>query len=163
MSQHLKISAPTMGRHPLRVSIHRRELLLWIGSAVLTASCDSSSSKLADKVRQQLIGRWLEELSVDGLQTRSIVTLDRDGTFVEMEKSSDASGLISQQTHAGEWSFDGVNFKRKYTSMNGQPLSNARFGYTTYAVKHIAKNEFVGIDNVRKREVRFSQTEAGTP
>lgn len=152
-----------MSQHLLQVSMHRRELLLWIACAALTASCDGSSSKPADKVRQQLIGKWLEELSVDGLQTRSIVTLDRDGTFIEIEKSSDASGLISQQTHGGEWSFDGTNFKRKYTSMNGQPLSNARFGYATYAVKHIAKNEFVGIDNVRKREVRFSQTNASAP
>ncbi len=152
-----------MSQHLLQVSMHRRELLLWIACAALTASCDGSSSKPADKVRQQLVGRWLEELSVDGLQTRSIVTLDRDGTFIEIEKSSDASGLIKQQTHAGEWSFDGVNLKRKYTSMNGQSLSNAQFGYATYAVKHIAKNEFVAIDNVRKREARFSKTEASVP
>lgn len=143
--------------------MRRRNLFLGIFSAVLTASCDDSSLKPADDVRQRLIGRWLEELSADGLQIRSIVTLDRDGTFIEVEKTLEASGLAKQETHAGEWSFDGINFKRKYTSLNGQPLSNARFGYATYAVKSFAKNEFIGVDNVRTKETRFSRTEASVP
>lgn len=143
--------------------MHRRNLFLGIFSAVLTASCDDSSPKPAEDVRQRLIGRWLEELSDDGLQIRSIVTLDRDGTFIEVEKTLEASGSTKQETHAGDWSFDGINFKRKYTSLNGQPLSSARFGYATYAVKSFAKNEFVGVDNVRARETRFNRTEASVP
>lgn len=143
--------------------MHRRKLLLWIGSAALTASCDDSSLKPADNVRQRLVGRWLEELSVDGVQIRSIVTLDRDGTFIEVEKILEASGMTKQETHAGEWSFDGVNFKRKYTSLNGQSLTNAQFGYATYAVKSFEKDVFVGLDNVRKRETRFSRTDAIIP
>ena len=141
--------------------MHRRKLLLLgIFSAVLTVSCDDSSQKPADAVRQRLVGRWLEELSVDGVQVRSVVILDQDGKFIEVEKTLDASGSTKQETHAGEWSFDGINFKRKYTGLNGQPLSNARFGYATYAVRFFAKNEFIGVDNVRTRETRFSRTEA---
>ena len=143
--------------------MHRRKLLLWIGGAALTASCDDSSLKPADDIRQRLVGRWLEELSSGGDQIRSIVTLGQNGQFLELEKISDASGSTKRQTHAGEWSFDGVNFKRKYTSLNGRLLSNAQFGYTTYAVNAFAKNEFVGIDNIRARKARFSRTEANEP
>ncbi len=143
--------------------MHRRKLLLWIGSAALLASCDDSSLKPADDIRQRLVGRWLEEVSADGNQVRSIVTLDQNGQFLELEKVLDASGLIKQETHAGEWSFDGVNFKRKYTSLNGQSLTNAQFGYATYAVKPFEKDVFVGLDNVRKRETRFSRTDATIP
>lgn len=143
--------------------MHRRKLLLWIGSAALIASCDDSSLKPADDIRQRLVGRWLEELSADGNQIRSIVTLDQNGQFLELEKVLDASGSTKQETHAGEWSFDGVNFKRKYTSLNGQSLTNAQFGYATYAVKSFEKDVFIGLDNVRKRETRFSRTDATIP
>lgn len=143
--------------------MHRRNLFLGIFSAVLTASCDDSSLKPADTVRQRLVGRWLEELSIDGNQIRSIVTLDQGGKFLELEEVWDASGSTKQETHAGEWSFDGINFKRKYISLNGQPLSNARFGYATYAVKSFEKDKFVGVDNVRATETRFSRTEASAP
>lgn len=144
--------------------MHRRKLFLGFFSAVLTASCDDSSRKPADDdARQRLIGRWLEELSVDGNQIQSILTLGQDGKFLELEKVLEVGGSTKQETHAGEWSFDGINFKRKYTSLNGQPVPNARFGYATYAVKSFEKDKFVGVDNVRAREARFSRTEASVP
>ncbi|MFI8616001.1 hypothetical protein ACIGHN_10885 [Acidovorax sp. NPDC077693] len=140
--------------------MHRRKLLIGIFGAVLTASCDDSSLKPADDVRQRLIGRWLEEISDGGFQSRSVVTLDRNGTFIEVEEALKANELTMQQTHAGEWSFDGVNFKRKYTNLNGKNLSNASFGYATYAIKFLGEDSFIGIDNVREREYRFSRIEA---
>ncbi len=139
--------------------MHRRKLVTLIFPAVLIAACDDSSLKRVDAVRQRLVGRWLEELSLDGAKIRSIVTLDQDGKFFELEEVLDANGSIKQKKHAGEWSFDGINFKRKYTSLNGQPLSNAQFGYATYAVKSFEQDRFIGVDNVRATETRFSRTE----
>ena len=143
--------------------MYRRKLLLVALSAVLTVSCDNTSLKPSNDVRQRLVGRWAEEFSTDGNQIRSIVILSQDGKFLELEKVLGANGSTKQETHAGEWSFDGTNFKRKYTSLNGQPLLNAQFGYTTYEVKLVEKNEFVGVDNVRTREVRFRRTDANMP
>jgi hypothetical protein len=142
--------------------MHRRKLLLFV-VVVFTSACDDSSLKANDAVRQRLVGKWLEELSADGNQIRSIITLGQDGNFTELEKIGNTTSSTTQLTHAGEWSFDGINFKRKYTSLNGQPLSNAQFGYATYAVKSFVKNEFIGVDNVRTREARFSRTEASAP
>lgn len=142
--------------------MHRRELFFATFGAVLTASCGDSSPKPTDDIRQRLVGKWRWELQEDGVSTRSIVTLDQDGKFRELEEIFETNGPMKQVTHTGEWFFDGINFKRKYTHLNGQPLSNAQFAYATYAIKSSTKNEFAGVDNVRRTVVHFSRVEAGT-
>lgn len=73
------------------------------------------------------------------------------------------AGTVESATHAGEWAFDGTNFKRKYMRLNGKPLSNANFTYVTYAVKAFQQDKFVGVDNIRSTEARFTRTEAKLP
>jgi hypothetical protein len=137
--------------------MHRRKLLLLVTSIALTVGCNDSSKKSVADVQQRFIGKWLEEFSNEGVQIKNIVTLETGGNFTEVGMSLEPSGVTKEEKRAGEWSFDGVNLKRKYTSLNGRLLTNAQFGYVTHAVKSLKQNEFIGVDNIKTQEIRFSR------
>ena len=142
--------------------MHRHGLLFVILGAISATSCDVSTPKPTTDIRERLVGTWLSELDEDGGRIRSVVTLNQEGKFREVEKIFEPNGQTKLATHTGEWFFDGTNFKRKYTSSNGQSLSNSQFAYVTYAVKSSTNSEFVGADNVRQKEVRFVRADAET-
>jgi hypothetical protein len=137
--------------------MHGRRSFLLITSIAVTVGCSDSSKHNVEDVQQRLIGRWLEEFSNEGIHIKNIVTLDQAGNFTELGKSFELSGATKEEKRAGEWSFDGVNLKRKYTSLNGRLLINAQFGYVTHAVKSLKQNEFIGVDNIKAQEIRFSR------
>jgi hypothetical protein len=139
--------------------MRRRSLFLLIIASILLASCKDESNI----TRQKLVGKWLEESTSGGVQTRSIIILELSGAFIETEKTIETDGVIKQDVHSGEWSFDGINFKRMYTNLNNKPLSNAQFRYATYAVKSLSEIEFFGLDNIRAKEIRFSRTKIDRP
>ena len=63
---------------------------------------------------------------------------------------------------SGEWTFDGTNLKRRYTSINGKPTSHPAIPYATFELQFPSKSEFVGVDHVRQREVRYQRVPEGT-
>ncbi|PSL78939.1 hypothetical protein C7T35_40260 [Variovorax sp. WS11] len=126
------------------------------------ASCGKSGSPAEDNVRQQLVGTWLSEIDYEGAKIRAVTDMTQDGAFRELERAVDSKGMSTEASYGGEWSFDGINFKRKYTSKDGRLLSNSKFEYATYAVRMSKNNEFVGVDNVQQRTVQFARTSAGT-
>jgi len=108
-------------------------------------------------VQQKLIGTWVSEFDDRSNKSRVVTELVKDGSFRETETIFKSSGEVDISLHAGDWSFDGANFKRKYTSLEGRPLSNSQFGYVTYAVQEFGGDNFIGIDNIRTLTVRFSR------
>ncbi len=138
---------------------------LWLGilcAAAVGACMGPPADSPADDVRLKLPGTWLREHGEGGVKVRRILVLEPDGQFSEQVRIVDAGGAVTEQSHAGRWTFDGINLKRKYSLMDGKPPSAPTIPFATFALKLASKNEFVGTDNVRRREVRYQRVPAGT-
>jgi hypothetical protein len=138
---------------------------LWLGLACAAALCacqEPPADSPADEVRLKLPGTWLREHGEGSVRVRRILVLETDGQFSEQVRIVDAGGMVTEQSHAGRWTFDGTNLKRKYSLMDGKPPSAPTIPFATFALKLPSKNEFVGTDNVRRREVRYRRVPAGT-
>ncbi|WP_213955785.1 MULTISPECIES: hypothetical protein [unclassified Variovorax] len=103
------------------------------------------------------MGTWLSESDDEGIRTRTVIALAEAGEFDEVEKIDDGKGTARETRTGGEWSFDGTNFKRKYTRKDGQPLPMNYFATTTYAINMIGDDRFFGVDNLRHRTVSFAR------
>ena len=142
--------------------IYRSLLVAMALTGTLLVACDSSPSDSAtEAVEQQLAGSWLREYDQDGAHVRRLLVLEPDGRFIETARIVDAAGAVTEHIHAGEWIFDGINLKRKYTSADGKPPSRLRLPYATFALRFESNREFVGTDNLRKREVRYLRVAHG--
>jgi hypothetical protein len=128
----------------------------------LAACSGPPADSPADAVQQQLVGSWLRDYTQDGAQVRRLLVLADDGRFLETARVVDASGAVTEHAHAGQWTFDGTNLKRRYTSFDGKQPAAPMLPYVTYQLKFESRYEFVGIDNVRKREVHYSRVQPGT-
>ena len=109
-----------------------------------------------------LVGSWLREYEQDDAHVRRLLELAPDGHFREMARVVDASGAVKQHAHAGEWTFDGTNLKRRYTSFDGRQPAAPTMPYATFSRRFESNREFVGTGNVRKREVRYRRVDEGT-
>jgi hypothetical protein len=125
------------------------------------APSDSPADSRTEAVQQQLVGSWLREYSQEGAQVRRLLVLGDDGRFTETARVVDAGGAVTEHAHEGQWTFDGTNLKRRYTNFDGKQPSAPVLPYVTFQLKFESKHEFVGIDNVRKREVHYSRVQPG--
>lgn len=134
--------------------ITRRSLL---SQAVLVPALLGCEDPQQRSIREKLVGTWTEEYSEEHGPVIGTVVLYPDGKFEEtvLSRAGQKNAGQGGGRSAGEWSFDGMNLKRKYTSMDGQPLLNASFRYVTYAVKDLRDDGFVGVDNVAGKEAKF--------
>jgi hypothetical protein len=133
-----------------------------MAAAGLLAGCQRPpADSPADAVRQLLPGTWLREHGEGGVRVRRILVLEPDGEFREMVRIVESSGAVTEQAHAGQWNFDGINLKRKYRLMNGKQPSAPTIPFATFALKMPSKHEFIGVDHVRQREVRYRRVETG--
>jgi hypothetical protein len=128
---------------------------------LLAACTGAPADSPVEAVQQQLVGSWLREYSQEGAQVRRLLVLGEDGRFTETARVVDAGGAVTDHAHAGEWTFDGTNLKRRYTTFDGKQPSAPTLPYVTFQLKFESKHEFVGIDNVRKREVHYSRVQPG--
>lgn len=136
----------------------RRLALLLVLPAFLLAACDSSpEDTLVDDVQQRLVGSWQREYDQEGAHVKRLLELNADGHFTETARVVEPDGAVTEHLHTGEWIFDGTNLKRKYLSADGKPLSRLTLPYATFALKFDSNREFVGTDNIRKREVRYQR------
>ena len=137
---------------------------LFMVLALLLAACDSSpSDSPADDVKQRLLGTWLREYDEEGTHVRRILILDADGTFREMSTivAPGAADKVQAQG-TGQWLFDGTNLKRHYASINGKSLSAPTVPFATFEISFPSRSEFVGVDHVHQREVRYQRVADGT-
>ena len=133
------------------------------------AACDNTSSSTAPgaptdsvqaSVQQDLQGSWLREYEEGGVRARRLLELSADGSFTERVRVTDAAGAVTQHQHEGTWLYDGTNLKRKYTSMDGKPPSRLNLPFAAFEVTFLSKNEFVGVDNVHRNEVRYRRVQS---
>ena len=143
--------------------MHRRPCIGLALASLLLAACNNAPTDSPDEVvQQQLPGTWLREFEEDGIRVRRILVLEPDGKFREMVRITDAGGAVTEHTHAGDWLYDGTNLKRKYTSMDGKQPSAPTMPFAPFELRFQSRNEFIGIDNVRRREVRYRRVQPET-
>ncbi len=122
----------------------------------MLAACERpQADPTVEAVQQRLVGSWLREYQQEGARVSRLLVLESDGRFSESAQVVDAAGATTTHQHAGEWTYDGTNLKRRYTSFNGKQPSAPILPYATFALRFESGREFVGTDNVRKREVRY--------
>ena len=132
-------------------------------SAALAAACHSPpDDSPAQAVQQRLVGTWLREYEEQGVKVRRVLVLEPGGRFTETARVTEPNASPAQHVHAGEWLFDGTNLKRRYTSVDGRPPAAPTMPYATFELKFPSRNEFVGIDRVRGRELQYRRVADGT-
>lgn len=147
----------------LRSLVTRRLWLSAILGAAMAAACQSPpDDSPAQAVEEQLVGTWLREYEEDGFRVRRVLVLEPRGRFTEMSRITELSVTDAQHSHAGEWLYDGTNLKRRYTSVDGKHPAAPAMPYLTFEFKFPSRNEFVGIDRVRRREVQYHRVADGT-
>ncbi|RYF43773.1 MAG: hypothetical protein EOO25_02075 [Comamonadaceae bacterium] len=141
----------------------RIALCLVLAGALGAAACDNPPvDSPAQAVQQRLVGTWLREFQQDGVRVRRVLVLEADGQFGETVRIVDAAGAVTEHRHAGEWLYDGTNLKRRYRRMDGEKPAAPLVPYATFEITFPTRAEFVGIDRVRQREVRYLRVADGT-
>jgi hypothetical protein len=123
--------------------------------------CEDVQALKADETRQKLVGSWLREMERGGDKGRRLLVLRPDGKFEETLVVYFADGRKGQETKAGEWSFDGINLKRKYTHEDGRQLSG-NFNFATFALTSFTGKEFEGRNHAQGEEIRYARVAEGT-
>jgi hypothetical protein len=142
-------------------SSRRAFLLALLG--VVAAGCNSPPDDASPQaVESQLAGTWLREYEEDGVKIRRVLVLQAGGQFQELAKAAAPDATAAEHSHAGEWLFDGTNLKRRYTRMDGRQPSAPTIPYATFEIRFASRNEFIGLDRVHKREVRYRRVDDGT-
>jgi len=140
-------------------------------ASLLLVACDNGATSLSagapadsaqQEVSEQLQGTWLREYAEGGFRVRRILVLEPDSRFSERVRITDTAGVVTEHRHEGTWLYDGTNLKRKYTSMDGRPPSRLNLPFAAFELKFESRNEFVGIDNVHKNQVRYRRVQPET-
>ena len=141
--------------------LHRLFLLL-LAALLLQACGGEPAEPAAEAVREQLIGTWLREYDEESVRVRRVLVLGPDGRFDEQSLASRDGAVLVRNSHSGEWNFDGTNIKRRYRLIDGRKPSGPSFPYAAFQIRFESRNTFVGIDHVRKLEVRYERAAEGT-
>jgi hypothetical protein len=132
-------------------------------AAGLACGCDSGPvASLEEPVQERLAGTWLREYQDQATVVRRVLVLEPGGAFREMSTVTDAGVPPARHTHEGEWLFDGTNLKRRYLRVDGHLPSAPMVPFATFEIRFSSRNEFIGVDNVHKREVRYQRVAEGT-
>ncbi len=157
----MSLPSPVNPNASVAAARRRLGIALALASLGLVACNPASGDSSDDEVQRRLVGSWLREYDQEGARVRRMLVLGADGHFTETARVVDTAGGVSEHIHVGEWLFDGVNLKRKYTSVDARPPSRLTLPYATFALRFESNREFVGVDNLRKREVRYLRVEDG--
>ena len=145
---------------PLR---RRVAMAVVMAGAVLVCGCgEPPDDSPAKQTGERLVGTWLRDYEEQGFRIRRVLVLQPDGHFREAVNIIESGASVAQPAHAGDWLFDGTNLKRRYTRMNGQQPSAPTVPFATFELRFESPNEFVGVDNVHRREVRYRRVAEGT-
>lgn len=137
----------------LRSSLCTVQAALLLAVFCLTACEDG---KTLD-TRSRLVGTWVLESEEHGRRVQRVLTLGADGRMKDAARTLIPDGSSTSEVREGEWFFDGVNFKRKYTYVDGKPLTNAHFIYETYELKSVTDAELIGSSKVGRGEMRYQR------
>lgn len=140
--------------HETHIPVSRTAFLSVLFVASLVAACEDPQ---LGAVKKLLVGTWFVESKEQGGITRRVLTLETDGDLRESVQTLTPSGGSSSESREGEWFFDGVNLKRKYTYVDGKPLTNAHFVYETHELKSVTASELVASSRVGRGEMRLKR------
>lgn len=139
-----------------------RSVLFPIAAALsLLAGCDAAQGSRTDEVRTQLVGTWLDEAESGQVKIRRVLALGADGKFSDRLAVTTA-GEAERSEYAGEWSYDGTNFKRRFLQENGRQYSGGKIRYATFPLVSVSRSEFTVNDNIRGAQVVFRRVPEGT-
>lgn len=140
-----------------------RPLAVLAGLAVLAAGCGPAlDDSPTEPVGERLVGTWLREYQEQATVVRRILVLEPGGSFHEKSTVTDSGVAVAGHEAEGVWLFDGTNLKRHYRRMDGRAPSAPTMPFATFAVRFPSHNEFIGVDNVHKIEVRYRRVAEGT-
>lgn len=114
------------------------------------------------ETRERLAGTWLREYHEGEARVRRVLVLAPDGTFTESVVASVPNEPPFRKSHSGQWHYDGMNLKRRYTLVDGRKPSAPSFPYAALQVAFESRRVFVGTDNIRGRQVRYERVSEGT-
>jgi hypothetical protein len=121
--------------------------------------CSRAEDARIEETRAKLVGTWLEEAEPDTTSARRILSLKADGKFTDEVEIPGPDAPSERRLLAGEWSYDGVNLKRRYLQENGRQFSGGRIRYATFPLSAVTQSEFLVDDNIRKRQARYRRVE----
>ena len=131
--------------------------------AIVAAACTHPPEETPQQqVEERLVGTWLREYDEDATRVRRVLVLESDRSFREMAVVRDAGAPVAEHEHAGEWRYDGTNLKRRYNRVDGQKPSAPIVPFATFELKFQSPDEFLGIDHVHRRQVRYRRVGDGT-
>ena len=132
-------------------------------AAALAGGCGSTpDDSPTEPVQDLLVGTWLREYQDEATVVRRILVLEPGGSFLEKSTVTNGTAAVAAHEGEGEWLFDGTNLKRHYRRMDGRKASAPIMPFATFAVHFSSHNEFVGVDNVHRIEVRYRRVADGT-
>lgn len=114
------------------------------------------------ETRERLAGTWLREYREGEVHVRRVLVLGPAGLFTESVVASAPGGTPLRNSHSGEWHYDGMNLKRRYTLIDGRKPSAPAFPYAAFQVAFESRHVFVGTDNIRRRQIRYERVSEGT-
>ena len=113
------------------------------------------------ETRANLVGTWLEESEPGRVSARRVLSLKADGKFTDEILASESGSSPERRELAGEWSYDGLNLKRRYLQENGRQFSGGSMRYATFPLKAVTRSEFVLEDTIQKRQAKYRRVEKG--
>ena len=126
--------------------------------ALFLAACDDGPTRAA---KGRLVGTWVSEKAERSGQLRRVLALEADGKVKNSSFVLTGAVGLPVDMREGEWFLAGVNFKRKYTRIDGKPLTNAFFVYETHELISVSATELVGFSSVGQGEIRFRKAPPG--
>ena len=137
--------------------------LLAVAAGVLAGACsEPPDDSPQQQMQERLVGTWLREYQEDAIQVRRVLVLASDGRFRESAAVTNAGAPLAEHAHAGVWRFDGTNLKRRYTQTDGRKPAAPMVPFATFEIRFQSPDEFVGLDHVRRRQLRYRRVAEGT-
>ena len=139
-----------------------RILAILFAAAVLAALTWTQYGSEADDPQQRLVGTWLREYDENTIHIRRVLVLGPHENFDESSRDVVAGQADALHHHSGRWLFDGTNLKRHYTRLDGKPLGAPTVPFATFELRFESSHEFIGIDHVHQRQIRYRRVPDGT-
>ncbi|HEX2547985.1 MAG TPA: hypothetical protein VHL79_24080 [Ramlibacter sp.] len=105
-------------------------------------------------VLRALTGVWKRDVVHAGVPGVETINLDLAGSFNEVITGQDQKPV---HRRSGTWTYDGTNFTRTVTSLDGKRLRNQDFIYEPYKLKSVVDREFVASGYAGREEIRYSR------
>lgn len=104
--------------------------------------CDNAEKVRIEDTTEKLAGTWLQS-GTEVEQYRRVLSLSKDGKFVDRLSIQKSDSKTEKIELTGEWTYDGINLKRRFLSENGQKFSGGTLRYLTFQVISVTDKEII--------------------